>query len=92
MFSYNYVLAQILQCNMLRLWIFVKPVEVLTVNQIVLLITAKKLGEPVKAGEPLYRLYAQFPADFRFARELCEQDNGYRIGSDDTVTRSFVEF
>ena len=52
----------------------------------------KKLGDPVTAGEPLYRLYAQFPSDFKFARELCEQDNGYRIGNEDAVTSSFVEF
>jgi thymidine phosphorylase len=52
----------------------------------------KKLGDPVTKGEPLYRLYAQFPADFKFALELCNENNGYLIGDADSVTRSFVEF
>ncbi|HEC15694.1 MAG TPA: thymidine phosphorylase family protein [Sedimenticola sp.] len=40
----------------------------------------KKLGDPVETGEPLYRIYADFPADYRFARELAEKDSGFRIG------------
>lgn len=39
----------------------------------------KKVGDPVKKGEPLYIMYADFPADYRFARERIEQDNGYTI-------------
>jgi len=42
----------------------------------------KKLGEPVHAGEPLYRVYAAYRADFRFSRNLSEQDIGYRIGDE----------
>ncbi len=41
----------------------------------------KKLGDAVAQGEPLYRVHAEFPADFRFARELSDQDSGYRIGA-----------
>lgn len=40
----------------------------------------KKLGEAVKQGEPLYRIHAEFPADFDFARNLAGRDSGYRIG------------
>ena len=40
----------------------------------------KKLGDPVTQGEPLYRVYAQYPADLVFARRSCERATGYRIG------------
>jgi thymidine phosphorylase len=40
----------------------------------------KKLGDPVAQGETLYAIYAQFPADFRFARAMAGQDTGYAIG------------
>ncbi len=39
-----------------------------------------KLGDRVEAGQPLYRLHAQFPADLHFARSLAEKDCGYRLG------------
>lgn len=52
----------------------------------------RKLGDPVSKGDPLYRLYAQFPSDFKFARQLCEQHSGYLIGEPDAVAGSFVEF
>ena len=52
----------------------------------------KKLGEPVTAGEPLYRVHACFPADFRFALEYLEQDAGYRIGGAEEVPDVFAEF
>jgi thymidine phosphorylase len=52
----------------------------------------RKLGDKVTRGEPLYRLYAQFPADFKFARQLCEQDSGYRLGEEQAIPHSFVEF
>ncbi len=52
----------------------------------------RKLGEPVKRGEPLYRIHAQFGADFDFARRLVEQDSGYRVGREDEVTRIRMEF
>ncbi len=40
----------------------------------------KKVGDPVEQGEPLYTIYAEFPADFQFARETAGQVSGYRIG------------
>ncbi len=39
----------------------------------------KKIGMPVQAGEPLYRVYADHPSDFRFATEMASADNGYRV-------------
>lgn len=52
----------------------------------------KKLGDPVEKGEPLYRLYAEFPSDFKFARALCEESDGYTIGEETDLTNPFVEF
>ena len=40
----------------------------------------KKLGDPVTAGEPLYAIYAEFSADFDFAKESAEKDSAYLIG------------
>jgi thymidine phosphorylase len=39
-----------------------------------------KVGDAVAAGQPLYRLHAQYPADLAFARDLATRDSGYRIG------------
>ena len=41
----------------------------------------KKVGDPVRAGEPLYRIHACFPTDFRFATEYAAASSGYTIGS-----------
>ena len=38
-----------------------------------------KVGDVVAAGDLLYRLHAQYPADLAFARELAEADSGYRL-------------
>ncbi len=51
----------------------------------------KKLGSPVKQGDVLYRIHAEFPADFKFAQNLAIQDNGYAIGSDEQILRSLIE-
>jgi thymidine phosphorylase len=40
----------------------------------------KKLGDPVKRGELLYCIHADFPSDFRFAQELTRKDSGFIIG------------
>lgn len=40
----------------------------------------RRIGDRVEAGEPLYRIYAQFPADFRFARRAAEFNHGYTLG------------
>jgi len=50
----------------------------------------RKLGDRVRRGEPLYRVYAEFAADFRFARELCLQDSGYTIGNEADVPAGFA--
>jgi thymidine phosphorylase len=51
----------------------------------------KKLGESVKKDEPLYRVHAEFPSDFRFAIHLCERNSGYTIGNEEQVPQAFVE-
>jgi len=51
----------------------------------------KKLGDAVNKGEVLYRIYAEFPADFKFAQSLANKSNGYSIGSADEVTLSYME-
>ena len=52
----------------------------------------KKLGDRVAAGEPLYRIHAEFRSDFDFAIALSESRSGYSIGSEDQVPRAYVEF
>jgi thymidine phosphorylase len=49
-----------------------------------------KLGEPVRAGDALYRVHAQFDADLEFARRMALQDSGYRIGTPEQVPREYV--
>ncbi|MBL8709087.1 MAG: thymidine phosphorylase, partial [Rhodospirillaceae bacterium] len=39
----------------------------------------KKVGQPVQRGEPLYRIHAAHPTDFRFVGDMVAQDNGYAI-------------
>lgn len=38
-----------------------------------------KVGDTVAAGQTLYRLHAQFPADLDFARELAARGHGYTV-------------
>lgn len=52
----------------------------------------KKLGDKVEKGEPLYRIHAEFPSDYKFAKELCERDSGYLVGKEDRIPKAFVEF
>jgi len=52
----------------------------------------KKLGSPVKKGEILYRIYAEYPADFKFAQELAAHDNGYTIGTEEQIIKSLIAF
>ncbi len=40
----------------------------------------KKTGDTVEAGEPLYTVYAEFTADYQFAKDLAATYNGYTIG------------
>lgn len=51
----------------------------------------KKLGDKVKTGEVLYRIYAEFPADFKFAQALAKESKGYTIGNEKEVTQSYME-
>ncbi len=37
----------------------------------------RKLGDAVRRGEPLYRVYAEFASDLRFARAWAAQGSGY---------------
>jgi thymidine phosphorylase len=39
----------------------------------------KKVGDPVKAGEPLYRIHAVVDTDFMFAAEMAYDASGYDI-------------
>ncbi|MFO1344459.1 MAG: thymidine phosphorylase family protein [Burkholderiales bacterium] len=52
----------------------------------------RKLGDTVAAGEPLYRVYAGFPADLAFAQQAAGRDTGYSVGNPDEVPHVFVEF
>jgi thymidine phosphorylase len=52
----------------------------------------KKLGNPVKKGDTLYRIYAEFPADFKFAQDLAAQDNGYTIGNEEQILKTLIAF
>ena len=52
----------------------------------------RKLGEPVQAGDCLYRVYADFPADLAFARQATERASGVSLGSAEQVPSVFVEF
>jgi thymidine phosphorylase len=42
----------------------------------------RKLGDQVTAGESIYTIYAEFPGDFDFARELAQKDSGINIGEE----------
>ena len=39
----------------------------------------KRKGDPVRAGEPLYRIHGVDAADFGFAREAADEDPGFRV-------------
>ncbi|MEW5757274.1 MAG: thymidine phosphorylase family protein [Pseudomonadota bacterium] len=51
----------------------------------------KKLGAPVRKGEPLYRVHAEFPSDYNFARSLSEQHNAYTLGDIDEAGLNLLE-
>lgn len=42
----------------------------------------KKIDDTAVKGESLYRIHAEFPADFEFAQQLAEKNNGYSIEAD----------
>lgn len=39
----------------------------------------KKIGDKIKKGEVLFTIYAEFDADFDFAKQAAAEDNGYEI-------------
>ncbi|GAV19102.1 AMP phosphorylase [Mariprofundus micogutta] len=49
----------------------------------------KKMGDKVEAGEILYRIHAEFPADFDFAVELSKKDIGFSIDDKPPAPRNF---
>jgi thymidine phosphorylase len=51
----------------------------------------KKLGDPVARGEPLYRVYAGFPAELRFAQALATRGDGYTIGRAEDLPAAWAE-
>lgn len=51
----------------------------------------KKLADEVKKGDVLYRIYAEFPADFKFAQTLANENNGYQIGNKDEIVQTYME-
>jgi thymidine phosphorylase len=50
-----------------------------------------KLGDPVQAGQVLYRVHARYPADLAFARQACERHSGYSLGRAADIPQVFVE-
>jgi thymidine phosphorylase len=52
----------------------------------------KKLGSPVKKGDVLYRIYAEFPADFKFAHNLAAQNDGYTLGGNVELLKPLITF
>jgi thymidine phosphorylase len=52
----------------------------------------KKLGSPVNKGDILYRIHAEFPADFKFSRQLAAQNNGYTLGSDVELIKPLLAY
>lgn len=51
----------------------------------------KKLGDPVEKGEPLYRVYAAFRADYNFAQSQAQRSTGYVLGTKDQIPRPYVD-
>lgn len=53
----------------------------------------KKLGDKVEKGETLYRIHAEFPSNYDFARDFVRQRTGYELGEfDKKIPKGYVEF
>jgi thymidine phosphorylase len=52
----------------------------------------KKVGSSVNKGDTLYRIHAQFQADYNFAKDLAEQSNGYHIGQAADIPKPYMDF
>jgi len=53
---------------------------------------ARKLGDPVAAGDLLYRVHAGFQSDLDFARQASDKSSGYELGEAGEIPHVFVEF
>ncbi len=51
----------------------------------------RRLGDAVRAGEPLYRIHAEFQSDFQFALNAADYDSGYRIEDDPGPVASWFQ-
>ncbi|MGD8572929.1 MAG: thymidine phosphorylase family protein, partial [Gammaproteobacteria bacterium] len=51
----------------------------------------KKVGDPVDKGEALYRIYAEFNADFKFATDMAQSNIGYSIGTEQQIPVPYQE-
>jgi len=49
-----------------------------------------KLGDSVRAGQLLYRVFAQFEADLEFARRLAAGGSGFDLGAADMLAREYA--
>jgi thymidine phosphorylase len=52
----------------------------------------KKLGSSVNKGDVLYRIHAEFPADFKFAQSLAAQNDGYTLGGNVELLKPLITF
>ena len=52
----------------------------------------RKLGDPVRRGEPFYRVHAEYSSDLAFAQEWAARDSGYTVGEPGDIVREFSEF
>ena len=51
----------------------------------------KKVGDAVDKGEAVYRIYAEFNADFKFANDMAEKYSGYKIGREKDILKPYQE-
>jgi thymidine phosphorylase len=52
----------------------------------------RKLGDTVDRGEVLYRVYAAYPANLGFARDLTTRRSGFLMGENERVPGYFVDY
>ncbi len=52
----------------------------------------RKLGDPVQAGDLLYRVHAAHASDLAFARHMTEKSSAYQLGQAQELPQVFVEF
>lgn len=51
----------------------------------------RRLGDDVQAGDLLYRIYAEFPADLEFAHQAAAKHTGFTMGDASELARHFLE-